>query len=196
MNLHDNIISLPYELQEEIYRFVYPTPIDFQKFKKMIEYTNKNKDYIPYYANKFINVSIETHWNNYKKNPVHYPEIQIQNFYANHNLWNIIDYCIDTRFPICIVDLLEQYVKFDKTFIERISKLYEKHFYRDWDKIPSLGKIYFWNDESVNEEEFYNDIIELLNDMEGCKTNESVMALYKIYRSFMYIYYHYHNELI
>ena len=194
MNLHDNIIKLPYELQEEIHKFVYPTPIDFKKFKKVYDNITSNKDYTPYFMNKFKNISIDIHWNNYKENPMNYPEIQIQNFYNNHDLFKIIDYCIDTRFPTSILELLEQHLNFNHVFIKRINSLYDKHFYRDYDKIPGIGKIYFWNDELVDEEIFYEDIIDIINDVENLKTNNSVIALYNIYKMMLYIYYRYDNE--
>lgn len=191
MNLHDSIIKLPYELQEEIHKFVFSTPIDFKKFKKVYDNIISNKDYTPYFMNKFKNVSIDIHWNNYKENPINYPEVQIQNFYNNHELFKIIDYCIDTRFPTSILELLEQHLNFNYVFIKRINSLYDKHFYRDYDKIPGIGKIYFWNDELVDEEIFYEDIINILNDVENLKTNGSVIALYNIYKIMLYIYYRY-----
>jgi hypothetical protein len=191
MEIENYMVRLPDELQREIYQFIYPSPMYFDKFKRLYKKVNSDTDYTCYFINKFKNVSINTHWKNYKKNPADYPEIQIQNFYDNHNLVNVIYYCINTRYPTSIIELLEHYITFDKVFIERIVNVSRKHFYRDYDKIPGIGKMYFWNDEGVDEEEFRKDIINIIDDLENVKTNEAKKCLYNIYRTFLYIYYHY-----
>jgi len=194
--MENYILRLPNELQREIYSFVYPSPMYFNIFKRVYEKVNSDADYSCYFMNKFKNVSVDTHWNNYKEDPTNYPEIQIQNFYDNHNLLYVIYYCIDSRYPTNIVELLEKYLKFDKIFMKKIENIYDKHFYMDYDKIPGLGKIYFWNDELVDEEEFCKDIINIIDELENVKTNDAKKSLYYIFRTFIYIYYHYDDEYI
>ena len=170
MNLELYILRIPQELKREIYSYVFGNHyVDFEKFcnvyNKVDEYYKSSKRSL-YYEDKFPNVSLSEHWANFQISPCKYPEIKIQLWYQEYDLVNIVDYCITNWYPCAIVDMLKEYIIYNDEIKVRIKNLYGKHFYMDYYKNRGCRKEWFWNDESINMKGFYNDIIEILDDVE------------------------------